>query len=81
MAEVQSKTQARRTGKPFSFVVIQKAGLDYFWLHQRLKAEGIESGIVGCSDAPSFTTLNMVEIEIGVLRSQCLDAASTAKTR
>lgn len=44
-AGVQSKAEAR-TGKRFGFVVIQEAGLDGFWLHRRLEAEGIESYVV-----------------------------------
>jgi transposase len=44
-AEVQSKAAAR-TGKRFGFVVIQEAGLDGFWLHRKLEAEGIESYVV-----------------------------------
>ena len=43
--EVQSKAAAR-TGKRFGFVVIQEAGLDGFWLHRKLEAEGIESYVV-----------------------------------
>ena len=44
-AEVHRKAEAR-TGKRFGFVVIQEAGLDGFWLHRVLEAEGIESHVV-----------------------------------
>lgn len=41
------KTKARaRTGREFPIVVIQEAGLDGFWIHRVLAAEGIESHIV-----------------------------------
>ena len=43
--EVQRKAKAR-TSKRFGFVVIQEAGLDGFWLHRVLEAEGIESHVV-----------------------------------
>ena len=35
-----------RTGKSFSIVVIQEAGLDGFWIHRVLQSEGIESYVV-----------------------------------
>ena len=44
-AELRRKAEAR-TGKRFGFVVIQEAGLDGFWLHRVLEAEGIESHVV-----------------------------------
>jgi transposase len=44
-AELQRKAEAR-IGKRFGFVVIQEAGLDGFWLHRVLEAEGIESYVV-----------------------------------
>jgi len=44
-AEVQRKAEAR-TDTRYGFVVIQEAGLDSFWLHRRLEAEGIESYVV-----------------------------------
>ena len=43
--ELQRKAAAR-TGKRFGFVVIQEAGLDGFWLHRVLEAQGIESHVV-----------------------------------
>jgi transposase len=43
--EIQRKAEAR-TGKHFGFVVIQEAGLDGFWLHRVLEAEGFESHVV-----------------------------------
>ena len=43
--EVQRKAEAR-TGTRYGFVVIQEAGLDGFWLHRKLEAEGIESYVV-----------------------------------
>jgi transposase len=44
-AEVRRKAEAR-TGTRYGFVVIQEAGLDGFWLHRKLEAEGIESHVV-----------------------------------
>jgi transposase len=44
-AELNRKAQAR-TGRRFPIVVIQEAGLDGFWIHRALEAEGIESHIV-----------------------------------
>jgi transposase len=35
-----------RTGKLFSIIVIQEAGLDGFWIHRVLQNEGIESHVV-----------------------------------
>jgi len=43
--ELQRKAEAR-TGKRFGFVVIQEAGLDGFWLHRILEAEGVDSHVV-----------------------------------
>src|SRR6202041_2408936 len=50
--QLQEKTQAR-TGKSFSFIVIQEAGLDGFWIHRVLQSEGVESHVV---DAASIAT-------------------------
>ena len=36
----------QRTGRPVKIVVIQEAGLDGFWVHRLLEANGIESHIV-----------------------------------
>jgi transposase len=44
-AELQRKAQAR-TGQRFPLVVIQEAGLDGYWIHRVLEAEGIESHVV-----------------------------------
>jgi transposase len=44
-AELKRKAQAR-TGRWFPTIVIQEAGLDGFWIHRVLQAEGIESHIV-----------------------------------
>jgi transposase len=44
-AQLREKTRAR-TGKVFSFVVIQEAGLDGFWIDRVLQNEGIESHVV-----------------------------------
>jgi transposase len=44
-SELQRKALAR-TGKSFPIVVIHEAGLDGFWVHRVLQAEGIESHIV-----------------------------------
>jgi transposase len=35
-----------RTGRTFSIIVIQEAGLDGFWIHRVLEAQGIESHVV-----------------------------------
>jgi transposase len=35
-----------RTGKLFSIIVIQEAGLDGFWIHRALQNEGVESHVV-----------------------------------
>ena len=44
-AQLREKARTR-TGKVFPFVVIQEPGLDGFWIHQVLQAEGIESHVV-----------------------------------
>jgi transposase len=44
-AELQRKAHAR-TGQLVPIVVIQEAGLDGFWIHRTLVAEGIESYVV-----------------------------------
>ena len=36
----------QRTGRPVKIVVIQEAGLDGFWVHRLLEANGIESHVV-----------------------------------
>jgi transposase len=43
--QLQEKAQAR-TGQSFPIIVIQEAGLDGFWIHRALQAEGIESHVV-----------------------------------
>ena len=42
---LQEKARAR-TGRHFPIIVIQEAGLDGFWIHRALQAEGIESCVV-----------------------------------
>ena len=42
---LQEKTRSR-TGQQFPIIVIQEAGLDGFWVHRALAAEGIESLVV-----------------------------------
>ncbi|ESX41217.1 hypothetical protein X760_23665 [Mesorhizobium sp. LSHC422A00] len=44
-AELKRKSELR-TGRCFPLVVIQEAGLDGFWIHRVLEAEGIESHII-----------------------------------
>lgn len=44
-AELNRKAQAR-TGRCFPIIVIEEAGLDGFWIHRVLQAEGIESHVV-----------------------------------
>ena len=51
-AELKRKAQVR-TGCCFPIIVIQEAGLDGFWIHRALQAEGIESHVV---DAASIAT-------------------------
>jgi transposase len=50
--QLQDKAFAR-TGQRFPIIVIQEAGLDGFWIHRVLQAEGIESHVV---DAASIAT-------------------------
>ena len=45
LAQLQEKAQAR-TGQVFPLVTIHEAGLDGFWIHRVLEAEGIESHVV-----------------------------------
>jgi len=45
LAQLREKARTR-TGRVFPFVVIQEAGLDGFWIHRVLQAEGIESHVV-----------------------------------
>ncbi|QND61957.1 IS110 family transposase [Mesorhizobium huakuii] len=51
-AELNRMAQAR-TGRHFPIIAIQEAGLDGFWIHRVLQAEGIESHVV---DAASIAT-------------------------
>ena len=51
-AQLRRKAVAR-TGQDFPIIVIQEAGLDGFWIHRVLQAEGIESHVV---DAASILT-------------------------
>ena len=44
-AELQQKARTR-TGRTFSIIAIQEAGLDGFWIHRLLEGEGIESWVV-----------------------------------
>jgi transposase len=44
-AELKRKAEAR-TGTCFPIIVIQEAGLDGFWIHRVVEAEGIESHVV-----------------------------------
>ncbi len=44
-ASLNAKALAR-TGRCYPVVVVQEAGLDGFWLHRALEAEGIESHVV-----------------------------------
>ena len=44
-AELQQKARTR-TGRTFSIITIQEAGLDGFWIHRLLQGEGIESWVV-----------------------------------
>ncbi|MHC2357538.1 hypothetical protein ACVMB3_007061 [Sinorhizobium meliloti] len=51
-AELRRKAEAR-TGRCYPIIVIQEAGLDGFWIHRVLQAEGIESHV---ADAASIAT-------------------------
>lgn len=51
-AGLKRKAQAR-TGRYFPTIVIQEAGLDGFWIHRVLQAEGIESHV---ADPASIAT-------------------------
>ena len=44
-AELEKKVLAR-TGKMVPIIIVQEAGLDGFWIHRVLQAEGIESHVV-----------------------------------
>jgi transposase len=44
-SELQDRAE-KRTGRRLPIVVIREAGLDGFWIHRMLEAEGIESHIV-----------------------------------
>lgn len=44
-AQLAEKSRARM-GRCFPIIVIQEAGLDGFWIHRVLQAEGIESHVV-----------------------------------
>ncbi|OWW00398.1 IS110 family transposase [Rhizobium sp. R693] len=44
-AELKRKARAR-TGRCLPIIVVQEAGLDGFWIHRVLEAEGIESHVV-----------------------------------
>jgi transposase len=44
-AQIQEKARAR-TGQRFPIIVVQEAGLDGFWIHRALQAQGIESHVV-----------------------------------
>ena len=50
--ELKRKAKVR-TKKSFPIIAIQEAGLDGFWLHRLLEAEGVESHVV---DPASITT-------------------------
>ena len=52
-SQLKEKALARM-GREFPIIVIQEAGLDGFWIHRALQAEGIESHVV---DPASIATL------------------------
>ncbi|QRM35159.1 IS110 family transposase [Microvirga sp. VF16] len=45
LADLRQKARAR-TGQIFPIITVQEAGLDGFWIHRVLEAEGIESYVV-----------------------------------
>src|SRR5215217_5382104 len=42
LSELRQKARAR-TGQVFPMITVQEAGLDGFWIHRVLEAEGVES--------------------------------------
>src|ERR1700722_11943701 len=44
-AQIQEKARAR-TGRSFPIIMLQEAGLDGFWIHRMMQAQGIESHVV-----------------------------------
>lgn len=45
LADLRQKARAR-TGQIFPIITVQEAGLDGFWIHRVLEAEGVESYVV-----------------------------------
>jgi transposase len=44
-SQIQEKARAR-TGRSFPIIMLQEAGLDGFWIHRMMQAQGIESHVV-----------------------------------
>ena len=53
--QLRAKARAR-TGRTFRIIVIQEAGLDGFWIHRVLEAEGIESHVVDAASGENRDT-------------------------
>jgi transposase len=68
----RAKTVAR-TGGPVTIVTIQEAGLDGFWVHRRLEAEGIESHVV---DAASIAAPRRKRRA----KTDCIDVETLVRT-
>jgi transposase len=51
--ELRRKAAARTGGQDFPIIVIQEAGLDGFWIHRVLVAEGIASDVVAAASIPT----------------------------
>ena len=51
-AELQRKG-AEQTGTVYPIITIQEAGLDGFWLHRMLEADGVESHVVDAASIPA----------------------------
>jgi transposase len=51
-AELQRKGK-ERTGTVYPIITIQEAGLDGFWLHRMLVADGVESHVVDAASIPA----------------------------
>src|SRR5215218_11233679 len=45
LSDLRQKARAR-TGQVFPMITVQEAGLDGFWIHRVLEAEGVESYVV-----------------------------------
>src|SRR5260221_5293865 len=77
-AHLREKARAR-TGQRFPIIVIQEAGLDGFWIHRMLNAEGIESHVV--DPASIATSRRRRRAKTGRIESELLVCALLAYKR